>query len=233
MTAAMGAWTTGSARTHAGAEGTWHHRAAGPTGTHARGEWSRKDDHSFGTSGTAGTIHAVVMTERVIIPGDEGAGEEDDRQDENSAGNDHYPGRSLVQTRRFRHARRGRRRRAGGRRRLELRLGCLSHPLIMPTGAPAIKHRAQESRMSYQTDALAPPTQNRTGCLLSYQHKNQAKRRITTAMSRTPATIATQAATWYSRSEFSCGGTTGGARGCGGTGDCEVSLMLLHNASGQ
>jgi hypothetical protein len=106
------------------------------------------------------------MTERVIMPGDERTGEEDDRHDENSAGNDHYPGRSLIKTRMLRYARR--RRRAGGRRRrLELGLGCLSHPLIMPTGAPAIKHRAQESRMSYQTDALAPPTQNRAGCLSS------------------------------------------------------------------
>jgi hypothetical protein len=170
MTTAMAAWThTGAARTHTGAEGTWHHRPTGPTGTHARGKRSGKDDHSFGTSGTAGTIHAVVMTERVIIAGDEGAGEEDDRQDENSAGNDDYPGRSLIKTRMLRHARHRhrRRRRAGGRRGLELRLGCLSHPLIMPTGAPAIKHRAQESSMSYQTDALAPPTQNRIGCLWS------------------------------------------------------------------
>jgi hypothetical protein len=160
----MAAWTTGSARTHTGAEGTWHHRPTGPTGAHARGKWSGKDDHSFGTSGTAGTIHAVVMTERVIMPGDEGTGEEDDRHDENSAGNDHYPGRSLIKTRMVRYARRRCWRRAG-RRRLKLGLGCLSHPLIMPTGAPAIKYRAQESRRSYQTDALAPPTQNRARCL--------------------------------------------------------------------
>jgi hypothetical protein len=151
MAATMAAWPTGP---HAGAERAWHHRPTRPTGAHARGKWSGKDDHSFGASGTAGTIHAVMMTERVIIPGDEGTGEEDDRNDENGAGNDHYPGRSLIKTRMLRYARRRRRRRAGGRRRLELGLGCLSHPLIMPTGAPAIKHRAQESRMSYQTDAL-------------------------------------------------------------------------------
>jgi hypothetical protein len=162
MTTAMAAWPTGSARTHTGAEGTWHHRPTGPTGAHARGKWSGKDDHSFGT---AGTIHAVVLTERVIMPGDEGTGEEDDRHDENSAGNNHHPGGSLIKTRMLRYARRRRRRRARGRRRLELGLGCLSHPLIMPTGAPAIKHRGQESRMSYQTDALAPPTRNRAGCL--------------------------------------------------------------------
>jgi hypothetical protein len=84
----------------------------------------------------------MVVTERVIMPGDESTGEEDDRHDENSAGNDHYPGRSLIKTRMLRYARRRRRhrRRAGGWwRRLELGLGCLSHPLIMPTGAPAIK----------------------------------------------------------------------------------------------
>jgi hypothetical protein len=161
----MAAWTTGSARTHPGAERTWHHRPTGPTGAHARGKWSGKDDHSFGTSGTAGTVHAVVMTERVIIPGDEGTGEEDDRHDEHSAGNDHNPGRSLIKTRMVRYARR--RRGAGGRRWLKLGLGCLSHPLIMPTGAPAIKYRARESWMSYQTDALAPQTQNRRGCLSS------------------------------------------------------------------
>jgi hypothetical protein len=158
--ATMATWTTGSAWTHTGAEGAWHHRPTRPTGANARGKWSGKDDHSFGASGTAGTIHAVVMTERVIIPGDEGTSEEDDRHDENGAGNDHDPGRSLIKTRMLRDARRRRRRRAGGRRRrLKLGLGCLSHPLIMPTGAPAIKHRAQESRMSYQTDAL--------GCLSS------------------------------------------------------------------
>jgi hypothetical protein len=163
----MTAWPTGSARTHTGAERTRHHRPTGPTGAHARGKWSGKDDHSFGT---AGTIHAVVRTERVIMPGDEGTGEEDDRDNENSAGDNHHPGRSLIKTRMLRYARRGRRhrrRRAGGRRRRELGLGCLSHPLIMPTGAPAIKHRGQKSRMSYQTDALAPPTQNRAGCLSS------------------------------------------------------------------
>jgi hypothetical protein len=37
----------------------------------------------------------------------------------------------------------------------------------MPTRTPAIKHPAQESRMSYQTDALAPPTPNRAECLSS------------------------------------------------------------------
>jgi len=161
VTTAMAAWTTG---THTRAEGSRHHRAAGPTGPHARGKWSWEDDHAFRTLRTAGAKHPVVMTERVILPGDEGAGEEDDRHDENSAGDDHHPGRSLVEARRLHCVRRWRR--AGGWR-LELGLGCLGHPSIMPTRAPAIKHRAQKSRMSYQTDALAPPTQNRAGCLSS------------------------------------------------------------------
>lgn len=160
MTTAMAAWTTGTAR----AEGSRHHRAAGPTGPHFRGKWSWEDDHAFRTLRTAGAIHPVVMTERVIMPGGEGAGEEDDRHDENSAGDDHHPGRSLVEARRLQCVRR--RGRAGGWR-LELGLGCLGHPSIMPTRAPAIKHRAEESRMSYQTDALAPPTPNRAECLSS------------------------------------------------------------------
>ena len=137
MTTAMAAWTTGTARTHTRAEGSRHHRAAGPTGPRARGKWSWEDDHAFRTLRTAGAIHPVVMTERVIMPGDEGAGEEDDRHDENSAGDDHYPGRSLVEARRLHCVRR--RRRAGGWR-LELGLGCLGHPSIMPTRTPAIKH---------------------------------------------------------------------------------------------
>jgi hypothetical protein len=100
MTTAMATWTTGPARTHTGTEGAWHHRAAGPgpPGAHARWKWTwREDDHSFGTAGTVGTKHAVVMTERVITPGDESTGEEDDRHDENRAGDDHDPGRSLVE----------------------------------------------------------------------------------------------------------------------------------------
>jgi hypothetical protein len=161
VTTAMAAWTT---RTHTRAEGSRHHRAAGPTGPRARGKRSWEDDHAFRTLGTAGAKHPVVMTERVIVPGDEGAGEEDDRHDENSASDDHHPGRSLVEARRLHCV--WRRRRAGGWR-LELGLGCLGHPLIMPTRAPAIKHRAWESRRSYQTDALAPPTQNRAECLSS------------------------------------------------------------------
>ena len=137
MTAAMAAWAT---RTHTRAEGSRHHRAAGPAGAHAGRKWSWKNDHSFGTARTAGAIHAV-RTERVIVPGNEGPGEEYDGHDENRAGDYDYPGRGLIEARMPRYERR--RRGAGGRRRLELGLGCLGHPSIMPTSARPIKQRAQ------------------------------------------------------------------------------------------
>src|SRR6516225_1911464 len=130
MTPAMAAWT------HARAEGPWHHRATGPTGAHPWWKRSTREDvHPFGTFGTARTIHAVVRAERMIMPRDRGAGEEDDRHDENRAGDNHHPRRSLVEPRMFQCV--GRRRRWPGRR-LELGLGCLGHPSIMPTRAPAI-----------------------------------------------------------------------------------------------
>ena len=144
MTTAVAARTSGPTRTHTGAEGSRHHRAAGP---HARGKRSWQHDHSFRTFWTAGSEHAVVMTERVILPGDEGAGEEDDRDDENSPSDDHDPRRSLVEPRGPRNAwwrRRTGRWRTGGWR-LEMGLGCLSHPTIMPTSAPAIKHRTHKA----------------------------------------------------------------------------------------
>jgi hypothetical protein len=91
MTTAMATWT------HTRAEGSWHHRAAGIAGTHAGWKWPWEDDHPLGPSRTAGTKHAVVMTERVILPADESTGEEDHRDDENRAGDDHYPRRGLVE----------------------------------------------------------------------------------------------------------------------------------------
>jgi hypothetical protein len=134
MTTAM------TARTHARAEGSRHHRTAGPTGAHAGGKWSWEDDHPVGAFRTARTKHAVVMTEGLIMPGDEGAGEEDNRHDENRAGDDYHPRRGLVEPRMLRYVQR--RRRRAKRRRLDLGLRCLGHSLIMPTRAPVIKHRA-------------------------------------------------------------------------------------------
>ena len=129
MTTAM------AARPHARTEGPRHHRTTGPTGAHAGWEWRTWDDeHPFGTFGPARTKHAVMMAEGLVMPGDCGASEEDNRHDENRAGDDHHPRRSLVEPRGFRYVRRyvrRRRRRAGGRR-LELGLGCLGHPSIMP-----------------------------------------------------------------------------------------------------
>jgi hypothetical protein len=138
MTTAVTAW---AARTHARAEGSRHHRTAGPTGAHAGWKWSWEDDHPVGTFRTARAKHAVVMTEGLIMPGDEGAGEEDNRHDENRACDDYHPRRGLVEPRMLRYVQR--RRRRAGRWRLDLWLGCLGHPSIMPTRAPVIKHRAQ------------------------------------------------------------------------------------------
>ena len=160
MTTAMAAWPTWSARTHTRAKGPRHHRTAGPTGAHPRWQWStREDEHPFGTFGTARTKHAVVRAERVIMPGDRGASEEDNRHDENRAGDDHHPRRSLVEPRRLRYGRRRvRRRRRAGVRRLELGLGCLGHPSIMPTRAPTIKRRADGV-----ADPLSAATRNPAG----------------------------------------------------------------------
>jgi hypothetical protein len=98
MTTAMAAWTTGAARTHTRAEGSWHRHHRHTAGTHPWWEWStREDEHPFGAFGTARTVHAVMMTERLIMSADEGAGEEDNGHDENGAGDDYHPGRSLVE----------------------------------------------------------------------------------------------------------------------------------------
>lgn len=154
MTAAM---TPG---THTRAEGPRHHRTAGPTRAHPRRNWStREDEHPLGAFGSARTKHAVVRAERVIMPGDRGASEEDNRDDENRAGDDHHPRRSLVEPRGLGRVRRcGRRRRRAGVRRLELWLGCLGHPSIMPTRAPAAKRRAHgvADPLPAQLNALPP-----------------------------------------------------------------------------
>jgi hypothetical protein len=161
MTAAM------SARTHTRAEGPRHHRAAGPAGPHAGWKWPRDNDHPFGTSWAARTPHSVVRPEGALTPGDKGAGEEDNRDDENRAGDDYHPRRDLVEPRRLGCVRRRGRRRRAGVRRLELGLGCLGHPLIMPTSAAAIKRRAHgvADPLSAQPNVLPPATHNRGGRL--------------------------------------------------------------------
>ena len=105
-----------------------------PGGNGPRGR--RPSVRAFGTAGAEHPV--VVMT--VMHARRRGAGEEDDRHDENNAGDDHHPGRSLVEPRRLRYVRAEAEAGRGGR--LELGFGCLGHPSIMPTRAPAIKHRA-------------------------------------------------------------------------------------------
>jgi hypothetical protein len=87
--------TAMAARTHTRAERPRHRHHRHTAGAHLWWKWcTLEDDHPFGT---ARTVHAVMMTERVIMSADEGAGEEDDRHDENSSGDDYHPGRSLVE----------------------------------------------------------------------------------------------------------------------------------------
>ena len=129
------------------AEGTRHHRwPTGPTGAHARGKWSARNQprsgwwrRAVGTLGIERTVHAVVVMV-IVMPGDCGAGEEDHCHHEHDACDDHHPRRDLIQARMLRRVRGrsriGRRRRA--RRRRERRFGCLGHVSIMPRHGPAI-----------------------------------------------------------------------------------------------
>jgi hypothetical protein len=160
--------TAMTARTHTRAEGPWHHRTAGPTGAHAGWKWPWENDHPFGTSWPARTVHAVVRPERVLTPGGIGAGEEDNRDDENRAGDDYHPRCDLVEPRRLHCVRgHGRRRRRAGVRRLELGLGCLGHPSIMPTSASAIKRRAHgvADPLSARPSGLPSAARKRDGWL--------------------------------------------------------------------
>jgi hypothetical protein len=199
VTAAMAARTAGPARPHARTPRPRHrhHRRTRPAGAHARRKRStREDDHprsqrrAVEALRTARTPHPVVVV--MAMPGDCGTGEEDCRHDENRASDDHHPRRSLVEPRMF-CKRRQRRRRSNGWQ-LDRRFGCLGHLSIMPRCEPAIKHPAH----CVEGDDAGRPRStdpDGAGCPPFYQHKNQAKRRMTRAMSTTPATIATQAAT--------------------------------------
>ncbi len=143
-------WTAGATR----AEGAGHRwGTTGPTGTHARGKWTTREERrplsrrrAFRTFGTEWAEHAMVVV-MMVMDGDCGAGEEDHRHHENDAGDDHHPRRDLVEPRRPRSVhmlRRRRRARVGLRayqRRLEVRFRWLGHVSIMPTHAPVIKHR--------------------------------------------------------------------------------------------
>jgi hypothetical protein len=126
--------SAGATRTHAGATGAH----AGTARTHTRGRRSTRENEqplssswrqaTRATGGTRGEHAMVVIAIRLVMPGDCSAGEEDNRHDENNAGNDHHPRRSLVESGRL--CRRRRRRGVRGDR-LDRGFGWFSHLLIM------------------------------------------------------------------------------------------------------
>jgi hypothetical protein len=130
------------------AEGPRHHRrTTGPPGAHTRGKWSTWEDRrplarrrTFRPFGTEQAMVVVMM----VMAGDRGAGEEDDRHHENDAGDDHDPRRDLVKPGRPRTVQMRWRRRCSCRIRLDRGFGYLGHVSIMPTHAPVIKHRRQQ-----------------------------------------------------------------------------------------
>jgi hypothetical protein len=138
-----------------GAEGSGHGWATWPTGARARArsEWSAGKNRprpiwrrAIGAIGIERTVAAVgVMV--LVMPGDCGTGEEDDRNHEHDARDDHHPRRGLVEARVP-----GRVWRRRARWRLNRRFGCLGHALIMPRRGPAIN----------QLDARVGPLSSRT-----------------------------------------------------------------------
>jgi hypothetical protein len=88
----------------------------------------------------------VVIAIGLVVPGDCGAGEEDNRHDENNASDDHHPRRSLVEPGSLCHVRR-RSRVSGGR--LDRGFGWFSHLLIMPRHRTAIKRSAHKVTVNY------------------------------------------------------------------------------------
>jgi hypothetical protein len=116
------------------AERPW---ATGPTGAHARGKWStrkyrpRSRRRALGALRTERAVYAVVVMV-LVMPSDRGAGEEDHRDHEDDACDDHHPRRGLIKARVLCRVRRR------ARRRLDRGFGCFGHALIMPTHGPAI-----------------------------------------------------------------------------------------------
>ena len=81
--------------------------------------------------------------DRLTVPGELDAGEEDDRQHEHNSCHDHHPRRGLIEAGvlgRGRVHRRGR-----PRRRLNRGFGCLGHVSIMPRQSPADNQLRRES----------------------------------------------------------------------------------------
>jgi len=122
---------TRTARTHSRTPRSRPTRTAGPRSWAPR---PRPRGRTIGAGRTLWTEPAVVVVpEMVGSAGRPNAGEEDDRNDENDARDDHHPRRDVIEPGVACHVRR---RRAG--RRLERGFGCLGHDLIMPTCRPAI-----------------------------------------------------------------------------------------------
>ena len=96
---------------------------------------------SLRTLGTKRGEHAMVMA-MVVMDRDRCAGEEDDRHNENDAGDDHHPRSDLVKPRRPCSLQMLWRRDRGGR--LHVGFRYLGHLSIMPTHVPVIKPRLQQ-----------------------------------------------------------------------------------------
>jgi hypothetical protein len=146
----LGAW-----RRIAGSRSDARRQLAGATGTSRAREWAarlvgptwegRRRRRARGEAGlprtvahrrrapratrTAGSEHAVVILVAVVMPEDYGAGEEDDRQDENDPGDNHHPRRGRIQPRRLGPWRRRGRRSCGDGSRLGRGFGCFAHAL--------------------------------------------------------------------------------------------------------
>jgi hypothetical protein len=103
----------------------------------------------------------MVVAVGLVVPGDCGAGEEDNRRDENDASDDHDPRRGLVEPGTLYHVRR--RSRVGGRR-LDRGFWWFSHLLIMPRhGTPIKRCTHSHCELPAEQDGAARRRQHRSG----------------------------------------------------------------------
>jgi len=138
----LGAW-----RRIAGSRSDARRQLAGATGTSRAREWAARPVRPAGARGeaglprtvarrrrapratrTAGFKHAVVMA-MAVVPEDDGAGKEYDRQDENDPGDNHHPRRGRIEPRWLGPWRRRGRRSCGDGSRLGRGFGCFAHAL--------------------------------------------------------------------------------------------------------
>lgn len=142
-------WTARTTGTTRGAGTTRaegrHRRTTRPTGAQHRRKRSTWEERgplarrwSFRTKRGE---HAMVVA-MMVMDRDCGAGEEDDRHNENDAGDDHHPRSDLVKPRRPCSLQMRWRRDRGGR--LHVGFRYLGHLSIMPTHVPVIKPRLQQ-----------------------------------------------------------------------------------------